>query len=100
MHFPLAHRVLAPLQFGSLLLLVPMNVLVFAQATYLRAHKQEKFLLNSILGAILTGSSTFFLGKAYGATGIVIGSVFIGALFGVPLGTYTFVKYRKIWHEA
>ncbi len=99
-HFPLVRRVLAPLPFGLLLLLVPMNVLVFAQATYLRAHKQEKFLLNSVLGAILTGSSTFFLGRSYGAIGVVIGSVLIGALIGVPLGTYTFIKYRRIWHEA
>ncbi len=97
-HFPLAHRVLSPMPFGLLLLVVPMNVLVFAQATYLRAHKQEKFLLNSVGGAILTACSTFFLGKAYGSTGIVIGTVIIGAVVGVPAGTYVFVKYRRLWH--
>jgi hypothetical protein len=99
-HFPLVHRVLSPTLLGLLLLIVPMNVLVFAQATYLRAHKQEKFLLNSVLGAMLTGSSTFFLGKTYGAAGVVIGSVVIGALVGLPLGTYTFMKYRRLWHAG
>jgi O-antigen/teichoic acid export membrane protein len=94
---PMAHRVLSPVPFGFLLLLAPMNVLVFAEATYLRAHKQEKFLLNSILGAILTGTSTYFFGKAYGATGVAISSLAIGALVGVPLGTYTFIKYRRLW---
>ena len=99
-HLPFAHRVLNPVPLGLLLLTAPINVIVFAQATYLRAHKQEKFLLNSVLGAILVGSSTYFLGKTYGAFGVVTGSLLVGILMGLPLGTYTFVKYRRLWHAA
>jgi O-antigen/teichoic acid export membrane protein len=95
-----AHRVLDPLSLGILLVTAPLNVVIFAEATYLRAHKQEKFLLNSVLGAILVGSSTFFLGRSFGALGIVSGSLLIGLLMGLPLGTYTFFKYRRIWHAA
>ncbi len=75
-----------------------MNVVVTAEATYLRAHKQEKFLLISILGAILVAISTFFLGRNYGAFGVVAGSLLVGLITGLPLGTYTFLKYRRIWH--
>lgn len=99
-HSPLAHRLIDPVSLGILLAAAPLNVLVFAEATYLRAHKQEKFLLNSVLGAILVGSSTYFLGRSFGARGVVIGSLLVGLLMGLPLGTYTFLKYRKEWHAA
>jgi O-antigen/teichoic acid export membrane protein len=99
-HIPVAHRVLEPISLGLLLLTAPINVIVFAQATYLRAHKQEKFLLNSILGAVLVALSTYFLGKNYGAFGIALGSLTIGLIVGLPLATYIFLKYRRIWHAA
>lgn len=99
-HLPFAHRVLDPLSLGILLVTAPLNVIIFAEATYLRAHKQEKFLLNSVLGAILVGASTYFLGRSYGALGVVVGSLLVGLLMGLPLGTYTFLKYRRIWHAA
>lgn len=99
-HFSAANRLLDPLSLGILLLTTLLNVVVFAEALYLRAHKQEKFLLNSVLGAVLVGCSTYFLGRSYGALGIVTGSLLIGVILGLPLSTYTFVKYRKIWHAA
>ena len=99
-HIPLAHRILDPISLGILLVNSLISVIVFAEATYLRAHKQEKFLLNSVLGAILVGSSTYFLGRSYGATGIVVGTLLVSLLMGLPLGTYTFLKYRRIWHAA
>lgn len=98
--FRLAYRVLPPFTLALLFLNVPINVITLAQATYLRAHKQEKFLFNSILGAILVGSSTYFLGKSYGALGVVTGSVLAGLFVGLPLNTYTFFRYRKIWHAG
>jgi hypothetical protein len=97
-HFHLAHRILDPFSLALLLVATILNVAVFAEALYLRAHKQEKFLLNSILGALLVGASTVFLGRAFGARGMVTGYLLIGLLLGLPLGTYTFLKYRKEWH--
>ncbi|HEY1904097.1 MAG TPA: hypothetical protein VGG56_16830 [Terracidiphilus sp.] len=98
-HIRFAQRLLSPTALGILLLATILDTVVFAQALYLRAHKQEKFLLNSVLGALLVGASTFFLGRSYGALGVVIGSLLVGLVMGLPLGTYTFVKYRKAWHE-
>jgi O-antigen/teichoic acid export membrane protein len=99
-NLPFAHRVLDPLSLGILLVTAPLSVVIFAEATYLRAHKQEKFLLNSVLGAILVGTSTYFLGRSYGALGVVTGSLMVALFMGLPLGTYTFLKYRRAWHAA
>ncbi|MGA8731554.1 MAG: hypothetical protein WB608_22535 [Terracidiphilus sp.] len=93
-----AHRILSPVPLALLFAGTFINVLVFAQALYLRAHKQEKFLLNSIVSAALMSCSTYFLGKYFGSTGMVIGALTIGIVFGLPLGTYTFFKYRREWH--
>jgi O-antigen/teichoic acid export membrane protein len=95
---PFAHRLLDPTSIAFLLLITIMNVIVIAEATYLRAHKQEKFLLLSVLGAVLVACSTYFLGRPYGAFGMVTGSLLVGLTTGLPLGTYTFLKYRRIWH--
>jgi len=97
-HLRIANRILNPTSLGILLISTMLNNVIFAQALYLRAHKQEKFLLNSILGAILVGCSTYFLGRTYGALGMVTGALLVGLLMGLPLGTYTFFKYRRLWH--
>lgn len=98
MHLRFAQRLLSPACLAGLLLAAALNVAIFGEALYLRAHKQEKFLLNSIIGAVFVSVSTYFLGKNYGAPGIVIGNLAIAVFVGMPLGTYVFVKYRRAWH--
>lgn len=99
-HLRFSQRLLSPALLGVLLLSTMINVIVFGEALYLRAHKQEKFLLNSVLGAILVSGCTLILGKYYGAAGMVIGCLGAGIFMGLPLGTYTFIKYRRLWHAA
>ena len=100
MHLRFAQRLLTPICLAGLLGATALNVVIFGQALYLRAHKQEKFLLNSVIGAILVSTSTYFLGRYYGAPGIVAGNLAIAVLFGLPSGTYMFVKYRRLWHAS
>ena len=98
---PFAHRLLDPTSIAFLLSITTMNVVVTAEATYLRAHKQEKILSNfRSQSCPRRAISTFFLGRNYGAFGVVAGSlVTVGPRrCGLPLGTYTFLKYRRIWH--
>jgi O-antigen/teichoic acid export membrane protein len=97
-HISLASRLLSPACLAGLLFVNALNITVFGQALYLRAHKQEKFLVNSIVAAILVALSTYFLGRYYGAPGIVTGNLIIAVFVGLPFGTYIFVKYRRIWH--
>ena len=97
---PFALRLLPPAPFGLMLLTTMANILVFAEALYLRAHKQEKFMVNSILGALWMIPASLLLGRWYGAYGIAIGYFLGTLLIGVGLGTRTFVKYRRMWHAA
>jgi ABC-type nitrate/sulfonate/bicarbonate transport system permease component len=77
-----------------------MNQIVNAWALYLRAHKQEKFLIPSVVGATCVALSTYFLGRHFGALGMTAGQVVIGIVIGLGLGYYTFAKYRGLWHSA
>jgi len=76
-----------------------INHIVYSQALYLRAHKEEPFLLQAVLSAILISSLTFILGKYYGADAIVVGLSLQGFLFGFPYATYIFVTKRRKWHN-
>jgi len=98
-HFPqLANRVLPNWVFALLLVNTIMNHVVNSEALYLRAHKQEPFLLQAVISATLIGCITFFFGKYYGANAIVVGLFFQGIVFGVPSGTYIFLRKRRAWH--
>ena len=97
-HLPFAQRLLPPLPFAFLLLSVNINQAVNSMALYLRAHKQEKFLVNSVLGAIGLSLTTWFLGRRYGALGMTAGQLAIALSVGLGLGGYTFLKYRRLWH--
>ncbi len=96
-HF--AQRLLDPSSIAMLMLYMIMNVIIFSQAYYLRAHKQEVFLLNSVVGAITVTACTFLFGRIYGAQGIVV-SCCIGNVMGVVWATHKFFKYRRLWHFA
>ena len=96
--FAFAHRMLAPLPFGLLLLAVVCNQVVSAEAVYLRAHKQEKFLVNSLVAAVFMGLSTYFFGRSYAALGVTSGYLAAAVIIGLGMGTWTFLKYRRQWH--
>jgi O-antigen/teichoic acid export membrane protein len=98
-HFKFANRLLDPTLLGLLFLNATVNVVIFGQAYYLRAHKQEKFLINSVVGAITSGLTAFFLGRRYGAAGMVITNSLLNVV-GLVWATLIFVKYRRIWHAG
>ncbi|HZY61822.1 MAG TPA: hypothetical protein VFE38_04785 [Edaphobacter sp.] len=97
-HIRFALRLLPPLPFALLLIATIANIVVFGFAIYLRAHKQEKFMWNSIAGALSIAPAAFIFGRSYGALGIAV-TYFLATIFiGVGSGSYTFLKYRKLWH--
>jgi len=98
--FPtLANRVLTPWAFSLLLVNTVFSHVVFSEALYLRAHKQEPFLAPTVISATLIGILAFFLGKYYGADAVVLGLFAQSLLFGLPSGTYVFITKRKLWHQ-
>ena len=96
-HLRFAQRLLDPLTLALLLIYMMVNVIVFAEAFYLRAHKQEVFFTNSLVGAVTVTICTLTFGRYYGARGIAV-SCCIGNIIGLVWSTYKFRKYRRLWH--
>lgn len=99
MHHPLSQRLLAPLPLGLLVATAVMNHIVSAEAVYLRAHKQEPFLIISVLIGCLIGLSTYFLGKYFAATGMMAGAFVITLVFGLGVGSWIFIRKRRAWRD-
>jgi len=93
-----AMRVLPPWVFALLLLYTIMNHIVYSEALYLRAHKCEPLMIQSIISAVLIGCLTFLLGKYCGANALVVGLFLQGILFGLPSVTYIFLTKKREWH--
>ena len=95
-----AGRVLTPWAFGLLLFSAVGNHIVFCQALYLRAHKQEPFLVPGIFGALMIGSATYLLAR-YGSVNAVAVGYFLGnGMFAPSVTTFIFFKKRREWHDC
>lgn len=83
-----------------ILMMIPIftNQFVFSWATYLRCHKQEPFLLYSIVAGVLSACSTIFMGKFYGVIGITAGYTLI--TLSLFYWSYKIFKTKKYeWHK-
>lgn len=74
-----------------------VNMPIFSWATYLRCHKKEPFLINSIVNGIACCLSTFILGKLYGLWGVTIGYCCI-TLLNLYWAKYIFKTCKFNWH--
>ncbi len=102
------HIVIGGMDLGSrflpyipmVLMMIPLfiNQFVNAWATYLRCHKQEPFLMNSIVGGILCCLSTVLLGKYFGVLGITGGYCCIKLILFI-WGHWIFVTKKSEWHK-
>jgi O-antigen/teichoic acid export membrane protein len=71
------------------------NNIINCWATYLRCFKKEPFLIQASIVGILSGLSTYFLGKYYSLSGLIWGYFLITVLISLPLSYYIFKSYRK-----
>jgi len=92
-------RVLDPLPFTLLIMTTILNYVTYAQSAYLRAHKQEPFLLISLVSAGLIAALTFILAKSYGALGIMAGYFAVCAIIGFGWGSVIFFSKRREWQK-
>ena len=75
------------------------NQLVFSWAAYLRSHKKEPFLINSIVLGILISISVFISANYYGVIAVVISYSAITLFIGVPWAYYIFQNKKREWHD-
>ena len=95
----LAARFLDPLAIYFLLGNAVLNCIIFCQAIYLRAHKQEPFLYNTVAAAVLVPLVIYYLGRPYGGLGVAAGLFSLNLLIGLPWATWKFLQKRKQWHS-
>ncbi len=95
---PWSERFLGPLPLGLLLLACCAQVITYAFAVYLRAHKAEPLLACSIAVAVLTTISTYIFGRAFGAVGIAAGYLGVMTTAGMMWATLVFFSKRRMWH--
>lgn len=97
-NLPLGDRFLGliPLLFMEIAILA--NQYSNCWAVYLRCHKQEPLLINSLVGALACGLSTILLAKYAGVVGITLGYCIIR--IGIMFWTYLVYKKKKEgWHS-
>lgn len=94
---PYAARVLSPQLFACLEGVCLANHIVFAEAAYLRAHKQEPFMVLSILIGAVTAVLALMLVPPFGAAGAVFSYASTAVLIGLGGGTVIFFRKRKEW---
>ena len=82
-----------------LLMMIPifMGQFISSWATYLRCHKNEPYLINSVVAGFLCLLSTFFLGNKYGLYGVTIGYCCIRILL-FPWTYNIYIKKKELWH--
>jgi O-antigen/teichoic acid export membrane protein len=94
-----SNRILEPLAFTLLMFATVLNYVTYAQAAYLRAHKEEPFLFISLISAGLIGALTLILGKEYGALGVMSGYTVVCAIVGFGWGSLIFFSKRREWQK-
>lgn len=97
MGFSIVQRVL-PLPLMVCMAAITMaNHVIFAEAALLRAHKQEPFMVVSVLNGLATALIAVALVPAYGLAGAVIAYGLATILIGLGGGTAVFLSKRKAW---
>jgi hypothetical protein len=96
----LAERIVSWPAFLFLLLTAIGSHVVQSEAIYLRAHKCEPFLVQSILIAIATAASVTFFAKTSGTLGVAFASFVVLGICGTVSATSIFSMKRKTWKYA
>lgn len=85
-----------------ILMSVPVlaNQYITSLATYLRCHKQEPFLTNSVVMAFLCLLSAYFFGNAYGLYGLTIGYCCLTLGVALPWAYIIYNNKKNQWHKV
>ncbi|MBY0244246.1 MAG: hypothetical protein K2Q03_02205 [Sphingobacteriaceae bacterium] len=83
-----------------LFMMIPvlLNHVIAAWATYLRCHKKEPMMIQSIVIGILCSISTITLGKYFGVIGMTLGYMIL-TVIGFIWTYFIFTTKKKEWHN-
>lgn len=81
-----------------MMLPILLNHIIAAWATYLRCHKREPMLIQSITMGLLCSLSTVFLGKYFGVMGMTSGYMIL-TIIGFVWTYYVFITNKRKWHN-
>lgn len=81
-----------------MMLPILLNHIVAAWATYLRCHKREPMLIQSITMGVLCSLSTVFLGRYFGVKGMTSGYMIL-TLIGFVWTYLIFLTKKRKWHN-
>ncbi len=103
-HFTIGHTVVGDRFLDYLPMFIMMaamfiNVLVSSWAIYLRCHKQEPYLITSVISGIFQCLSVYFLGNTFGLYGLILGYLGIFVLI-LPMNYIIFKNKKSEWHIA
>jgi O-antigen/teichoic acid export membrane protein len=74
-----------------------IQVLVNSWALYLRGHKQEPYVIPSVVSAIWTAAATFLVGKYLPPVWFFLG-FFSAYIWGTPVSYMIYRKCKALWH--
>lgn len=97
MNSPFVERVMPMRLMAGMAAIAVANHLIFAQATLLRAHKQDPFMVLSVLNGVATALMAVALIPRYGLAGAVVSYGAATLLIGLIGGTAIFLRKRKLW---
>ena len=92
---PFASRVVDPATLALLGFATIINVFLFAESMYLRAHKDDPFMVLTMVNAAAMAGATMLAGPRYGAFGIMAGYLLVSLIAGLGPGTWIFLTKRR-----
>ena len=99
-HISISDRFLLFAPFLFLSIATMANQVINALATYLRCHKEEPLLIQSIVLGVLITASTIILGRWKGVVEITFSFSLLTLFVGLPWTIFIFKTKRKLWHEV
>jgi O-antigen/teichoic acid export membrane protein len=97
---PLANRFLNNTALILVCIATLGNQVSYGMATYLRCHKKEPLMVQTISMALLMILLMLVLGKLFGVNGIAFSYCVLTSIIGVSWTYYTFRTKRRQWHEV
>jgi O-antigen/teichoic acid export membrane protein len=96
--FNIADRFLDYLPMFFMIVPILLNHITSSWATYMRCHKKEPLLVQSLVIGFFCSISTIVLGKYFGVTGLTFGYMLITMISFIWI-YFIYKKKKKEWHD-